>query len=143
MPGVPGRGGRPPKRAEQRRRTNKVPTPDKGPISVSVKQPSIRSNMHPTAKRWYRSLKTSGQAEYYADSDWQTALVAAEVLERFLETSRATLLTEFNRMCAALLVTEGDRRRARLELEHEKPAPEEANNAADIEEARRRIRAIK
>lgn len=142
MPGVPGRGGPPPKRAEQRRRNNKVPPVDKGSVTVSVKQPPIRSGIHPQARRWYRSLKTSGQAEFYTDSDWQTALVAAEVLDRFFATGTAALLAEFNRMCASLLVTEGDRRRARLELERTAPAiDEEANDAADIAEARRRLRA--
>jgi hypothetical protein len=113
-----------------------------GTVSISVKQPSIRSDIHTAARRWYRSLKTSGQAEFYTDSDWQTALVAAEVLDRFFATSRATLLAEFNRMCTSLLVTEGDRRRARLELERTAPESEEgASNAADIDEARRRLRA--
>lgn len=142
MPGVPGRGGPPPKRSDQRRRQNKYPATDSAPAAVTVKQPRIRSDIDPAAKRWYRSLRTSGQAEFYTDSDWQTALVAAEVLDRFFQTSRATLLAEFNRMCTSLLVTEGDRRRARLELEHPAPDSEEgAPNAADINEARRRLRA--
>ena len=139
MPGVPGRGGKPPKRADQRRRNNKVTPADKGSLSVSVKQPAIRSDIHSAAKKWYRSLKTSGQAEFYTDSDWQTAIVAAEVLDRFFATSRATLLAEFNRMCTSLLVTEGDRRRARLELERT-PAEEEVPDAANLDEHRRRLR---
>ncbi len=140
MPGVPGRGGPPPKRADQRRRNNKGPAIDTAPATVNVKQPPLRSGIHPTARKWYRSLRTSGQAEFYTDSDWQTAVVATEALNLFFATGRATLLAEFNRMCAALLVTEGDRRRARLELQP--TGPEEVpDNAADIEEARRRIRA--
>ena len=139
MPGVPGRGGPPPKRTDQRRRQNKGPKVDASPASVSVKQPSIRSDIHPAAKKWYRSLRTSGQAEFYTDSDWQTAIVAAEVLDRFFATSRATLLAEFNRMCTSLLVTEGDRRRARLELERT-PAEEEVPDAANLDEHRRRLR---
>ena len=137
MPGVPGRGGVPPKRSDQRRRRNPYPSTDKAQLSINVSQPRIRSDIDPRAKRWYRSLKRSGQAEFYADSDWQTALVAAEVLDRFFANDRATLLAEFNRMCAALLVTEGDRRRARLELEREAPE-EEAPVATEIDEYRRR-----
>lgn len=135
--------GPPPKRSDQRRRVNKYPDTDKAPATVSIKQPRIRSDIHPLAKRWYRSLKTSGQAEFYTDSDWTTALAAAEVLDRFFATSRATLLAEFNRMNSALMATEGDRRRARLELERERPAEEEGSDAADIEEARRRLRSCK
>lgn len=140
MAGVPGQPGRPPKRSDQRRRRNVGPAIDTAPAVVSVKQPRISAHLHPRAKAWYRSLKKSGQAEFYTDSDWQTALVAAEVLDRFFQTNIAALLAQFNRMCTALLVTEGDRRRARLELEHPPPA-EEAPNTADIEEARRRLRA--
>lgn len=142
MPGVPGRGGPPPKRSDQRRRRNAVPPADKGVITTLVKQPSLRSGINPIARRWYRSLRTSGQAEFYTDSDWQTAIVAAETLDMFLATGRATLLAEFNRMCAALLVTEGDRRRARLELERASArSEEEAPDAANLDEYRRRLRA--
>ena len=135
--------GPPPKRPEQRRRENKYPATDSAPLTVAVKQPRIRAALNPLAKRWYHSLRTSGQAEFYADSDWQTALVAAEVLDRFLATSRATLLSEFNHICSALLVTEGDRRRARLELERAGKQEDKVPDAADINEARRRIRACK
>jgi hypothetical protein len=132
-----------PKRSDQRRRRNKGPAVDTAPATVSVRQPRIRSDVDVRAKRWYHSLKRSGQAEFYTDSDWQTALVAAEVLDLFFTTSRATLLAEFNRMCTSLLVTEGDRRRARLELERVVPDEEGDANVKDIEEARRRIRARK
>ncbi len=141
MPGTPGRSGRTPKREDQRRTRHKLPPATKGAVQTSVKQPRIRSDIHPLAKSWYKSLAKSGQAEFYTASDWQVALAAAEALDYFLETKRATLLSEFNRMCAALCVTEGDRRRVRIELEHGKPDEERVNNAAYLDEYRRRIRA--
>lgn len=133
--------GPPPKRSDQRRRRNKYPETDSAPLVVQVRQPRIRRDLDPRARRWYQSLKRSGQSQFYTPSDWQTALIAAEVLDRFFATGRASLLAEFNRMCSVLLVTEGDRRRARVELEPA-PAPEEdIADAVDIEEARRRLRA--
>lgn len=141
MPGTPGRSGRTPKREDQRRTRYKLPPATKGAVQTSVKQPRIRADIHPLAKSWYKSLAKSGQAEFYTASDWQVALAAAEALDYFLETKRATLLSEFNRMCAALCVTEGDRRRVRIELERGKPDEERVNNAAYLDEYRRRIRA--
>ena len=141
MPGVPGRGGPPPKPQSQRRRKNKTPPITSGAMETHIKQPRIRADIHPLAKSWYKSLAKSGQAEFYTASDWQVALAAAEALDYFLETKRATLLSEFNRMCAALCVTEGDRRRVRIELEHGKLDEERVNNAAYLDEYRRRIRA--
>ena len=140
MAGVAGRSGRTPKREDQRRTHYKLLPATKGVIETRVKQPRIRKDIHPLAKSWYKSLAKSGQAEFYTESDWRTALVAAEVLNDYLETKRATLLSEFNRMCAALLATEGDRRRLRIELERQKPREETVNNALYLDEYRRRLR---
>jgi hypothetical protein len=80
-------------------------------------------NLHPVALSWYRSLKSSGESRFYEPSDWQMARYLAFEMSRSLyqrqsaETVRAILagMTE-------LLVSEGARRRARLELERGKPA---------------------
>ena len=136
------RKGPPPKRADQRRRRNATPPITSGVMEVHVKQPRIRSDIHPLARTWYRSLAKSGQAEFYTASDWATALVAAEALNDYFATRKAALLMQFARMATGLLATEGDRRSARVELERDKP-DEEQDRAlpAYLEEYRRRIKA--
>lgn len=56
----------------------------------------------------------------------------------------AQMVASINSLLGSLLVTEGDRRRARLELERPGKSEEDTPDAADIdEERRRRIRACK
>lgn len=128
-----------PKRDSQVRRRNKDrQQAEKGTLAVEVEQPEPREGLHPQAASWYRSLATSGQAEFYADSDWQVALLCAEAIHLFMETGRATLLAEVTRMRSQLLDTEGDRRRVRLELERV-TANEGAGDVSWIDDARRRL----
>lgn len=130
-----------PKRDSQVRRRNKDRVPaDKGTLRVDVSQPEPRKGLHPRALEWYRSLATSGQAEFYADSDWQAALIVAEAIDMFMETGRATLLTEIRSLWSSLLVTEGDRRRARLELERMAADEEETGDVSELDEYRRRLK---
>ncbi|MFR9906878.1 hypothetical protein ACL1I6_12465 [Corynebacterium striatum] len=65
-------------------------------------------------------MKESGQAVFYEPSDWQTARLLAEVMSQALnsgEPVKASTLAEFNRGAAALMTTEGERRRLRVELQ--------------------------
>ena len=64
-----GTRGPAPKRSDQRRRRNKTEPVDKAPVVVQVKQPPCPRGIHPQARAWYRSLASSGQSAYYADSD--------------------------------------------------------------------------
>ena len=76
---------------------------------------------HPIAIQLYEALRTSGQAEFYQDSDWALAYSLAEDLSVYKRATKRsgqmlqTIYSAFER----LLVTEGDRRRVRLELESE------------------------
>jgi hypothetical protein len=75
---------------------------------------------HPIARDWYLSLRESGQAAFYQPSDWATARYAAELMSRALEPDRVPngqLIAALNSVMGSLLTTEGDRRRARIELE--------------------------
>lgn len=79
---------------------------------------------HPIASGWYLSLRRSGQAVFYEPSDWAMARYAAELMSRALASDRAPngqLVAALNSVMGSLLTTEGDRRRARIELER-KPA---------------------
>lgn len=116
--------GPPPKRTEHRRRRNK---PDEGQEVVkavgaaNVKAPNVKPGWHPIMKDWYRSLKVSGQAQFYQASDWQTAQLWCHVMSEALssgEPVKASLLAQFNAVAGDLMTTEGSRRRLRLELQN-------------------------
>lgn len=136
-----------PKRAAQRRRTNKPKTATtKGAGAKQVPIPRADPKWHPFAKRFYASLQKSGQAKFYEPSDWQLAWLTAESLSRDLKpqvigiseqtgkpvfasvplkgASLAAYLKAFN----ALLLTEGDRRRLGIELER----PGNEQDASDV-----------
>lgn len=113
---------------------------------------------HNVAKRWFNSLKLSGQSVYYEPSDWATAFLIAESISRDLEPQfvgftedgdvikeqlplKGASLTAYLRAMSALMVTEGDRRRVRLELERPKK-PEDGEGGGSVSwigDARKRL----
>lgn len=150
-----------PKRSDQRRRRNKEDTPittAAGAVEVVVPKPN--SKWHPIAKRWFLALAESGQSKFYEPSDWATAEMIAETMSRDLKpqvvgvnektgkTITASIpingarLSSYLKAMSSLLVTEGDRRRARVELRRPNPdgEEEEAGDVSWIDDARRRLR---
>lgn len=109
--------------------------------------PEADPNWHDAAKRWYSALAKSGQAVFYEASDWAFAWITAESLSRDLkpqvvgiveetgEVVRAIIpmkgasLAAYLKAMTALLATEGDRRRAGIELERPTGADGAADNA--------------
>jgi hypothetical protein len=87
--------------------------------------PEADASWHPIAADWYLSLRESGQAAFYEPSDWAVARYAAELMSRVLDCSErgpnGQLVAALNSVMSSLLTTEGDRRRARMELERKKP----------------------
>lgn len=159
MAGVKGAGGPPPKRSGQRRRTNKqaVPT-EKAAGASKVSRPRVDSKWHPVAKRWFQSLGESGQAAFYEPSDWATAYVIAEAMSRELNPQpmvvgggkdayvemvtlppKGASLAAWLKAMTSLMVTEGDRRRLRLELERPGGAEEAPADVSQLDEYRRRL----
>jgi len=130
-----GSRGPTPKRSQERRRRNKDSKPTKGKAAPNVKPPAAKREWHPIAKAWYKSLADSGQSEFYEPSDWAMALIVAESIHRDLEpqvvgiaerTGEAVMekvpmkgasLSAYLKAMTALMVSEGDRRRAGIELE--------------------------
>lgn len=112
-----------PKRSDQRVRRNKsegLSVVKSSGGRSKVKVPNVKPGWHPLMKDWYRSLKESGQAQFYQPSDWQTAQLVCHVMSEALnsgEPVKASLLAEFNAVAASLMTTEGARRRLRLELQ--------------------------
>ena len=141
-----GTRGPAPARSDQKRRRNKPETPVEQVEQVgTVTVPPADDSWHSKAQAWYAALEHSGQARYYEPSDWQTAQIAAETLHRFLtdEKPNAQLLAQFNAMQAALMVTEGARRRAGVEVirrEPNEPTGKPAGeNVTRMDERRKRL----
>lgn len=125
MPGVPGRGGPVPKRAQDRRRRNKVDI-DTVEVLGEVPVPPADDEWHPLALEWYESLAKSGQSRYYEPSDWATARYIAEAMTRNLCNPRGFSDKLFSAVLSGmgnLLTTEGERRRVRMEIERSATAP--------------------
>jgi hypothetical protein len=129
-----------PQRSDQRRRRNKVDI-DRAPVDTDqVYGPDAPEWLSGLALEWYESLRTSGQAIYYTDSDWAAALIVARAIERFDERPSAHMLTAILSGLGSLAATEGDRRRLRIELERQQgPDADEQAGVTAIDEWQRRL----
>jgi hypothetical protein len=154
-----GQRGPAPKRSSERRRRNKESKPEKVQVSGKVAIPPAEEDWHSIAKTWYESLVDSGQSRFYEPSDWAMAHLIAESLSRDLkpqavgiveegekagEVIRATIplkgssLNAYLKAMTNLLVSEADRRRARLEIEREADLSS-ADKVAELDEYRKRV----
>ena len=110
-----------PKRSEERIRRNKPDVPvDKIPVIGMVKAPELGLvDPHPLVVDLYRSLSDSAQARFYEPSDYEYARFCLHFADVLLKSQRpsAQLLASVNQMLTDLLVSEGARRRVRLEVE--------------------------
>ena len=125
-----GQRGPIPKRDEERVRRN---VPENPTVTVqaigTVEIPelgdmSYEGETHPLVVEMYESIKKSAAVKYYEATDWQFARLTLYTLNQELISARhlgkpigAMKLTAITTMLSALLLTEGDRRRARLEIE--------------------------
>lgn len=137
-----------PKRSEERRRRNTdeegpalTQAPSGAPVGLDLELvPPVNKRWHPIARRWYEALPLSGQAVFYEPSDWAMAQYAAELMSRLLrdktpsgqvKTPNGQAIAALDSVMARLLTTEGDRRRARIELERRK-APAETPSGVTV-----------
>lgn len=139
-----------PKRSDQRRRRNKPGTDiDRAPGAGDFEIPEVDPEWHAIARRWYESLIDSGQSVYYEPSDWATAYLIAESISRDLDPQfvginevtgevitraiplKGASLAAYLKAMTALVVTEGDRRRAGVELQRAGANVDEDEEAAD------------
>ena len=113
-----------PKRSEERLRQNKPEGVEISKVSMAgkVEIPSLGiADAEPFVVDMYNSLIYSGQTKHYEPSDWQTARFAMMVMNDLIKNKHhgrpsSQLLTELNSMLSRLMVTEADRRRARVEV---------------------------
>jgi len=88
-----------------------------------VKKPNLGLGdvVHPIIIDFWDSIGESAQSRYYEPSDWQYLRVSLHFLNKLLNTGKpsAQMLTVVNQMLTDLLVSEGSRRRVRMEIERE------------------------
>lgn len=120
-----GRRGPAPKRQSQRRRRNKpapgaqVTTAPAGPPARDeVREPG--ADWHPIAVRFWEAFTRSGQVAFWEETDWAVAYDLCEELSHYKNAPNgkrnAAMRQAIDAVGARLLMTEGDRRRLRLEL---------------------------
>lgn len=110
-----------PKRSEERVRTHDNNVIDRVKAFGVVKKPELGlgDNVHPIITDFWEAVGESAQSRYYEASDWQYFRVSLHFLNKLLNTGKpsAQMLTVVNQMLTDLLVTEGARRRVRMEIE--------------------------
>jgi hypothetical protein len=118
-----GERGPVPARSDQKVRRNLPDTPIATITAIgTVEIPDLDiRNAHPMVVDLYESMKTSAQKIYYEPSDWQYARITLHFVNRLLKSTKpsAQMLASVNQMLTSLLLTEGDRRRVRIEVERQ------------------------
>ena len=134
-----------PKRDDERIRRN---TPDvetdKLEIEGDVVVPPLNLPFepHPMVQDFYDSLVISGQSKFYEPSDWEYARLVCFIMQTIVTSPRPSseMFKALQTAMSNLLVTEGDRRRLRLEIARsEKKAETEDESQALIMEFRQRM----
>lgn len=129
MPGVPGKGGRIPRRGEVRgghytKEQQEAMKPQQVVALGAVEIPDhLGFDAYPLVIEFFESVKSSGQAQFYEPSDW-TALKFVcfqmnEHIKYMMKTGKVNS-NSFSALWSAmndLLVTEGSRRRVKMEID--------------------------
>ena len=133
-----------------RRNVNENPTATVTAIGV-VKIPelgdiSFDGETHPLVEDMYESIRQSAAVQFYEPTDWQFARLTLYTLNQELIAKQrenkplgAMKLTALNQMFSALLLTEGDRRRVRLEIERAPASGPTGENAEVTDMLKKRL----
>ncbi|UXE05427.1 terminase small subunit [Mycobacterium phage Duplo] len=132
------------KRDEERVRRNTPENPTEtismiGTVEIpELGDMSYMGETHPLIEEMYDAIKQSAAVKFYEPTDWQFARLALYTLNQELIAAKhlgkpigAMKLTAINQMLSALLLTEGDRRRVRLEIERA-PADPTGGKVVDV-----------
>lgn len=94
------------------------PTITKGDLRPVVDVLPPDENWHPIASRLYLSLASSGQSDFYQESDWAFAWSLCEDLSYYKKMGKRSgqMLQSIYTSMTRLLVTEADRRAVSIEL---------------------------
>lgn len=123
-----------PKRSDRRIRRNKdQDQPEIISAIGRVAAPPLGFEAHPMIEDFYDSLQDSAQAQYYEPSDWEFARITLHFLNGQLLAKKpsAQMYAAINTALSNLLVSEGDRRRVKVEIDRE-TATEELADVASI-----------
>lgn len=114
-------------------------------VSRPVRVPRADPQWHPIAKMLWDSMKKSGQADFYQQSDWAFAYSLCDDLsyyknpgvsynrktgEEYVKPRSGQMLQTIYAAMGSLLITEGDRRRVRIELHEPEPDKKPASVVA-------------
>lgn len=104
---------------------------DQAPGGAPVTWLAADPEWHSIARNWYESLAVSGQSVYYEASDVATAFYVAEAMSRSLQGARFSgqLFAAIMSSMSDLVVTEGARRRVKLELQREAEGSSEVDDS--------------
>lgn len=101
------------------RDANRTDRPDlKKGVRQEVTIPAADPEWDHVATQLWEALQTSGQSDFYQDSDWAYAYMLMDDITQYRRGKRSGQMaaTIYSAM-TALLITEADRRRARIELD--------------------------
>lgn len=108
------------KRPEDRQghRTKAELKTDKAPAAERVIVPDPDPDWHPIARMYWDSFSASGQVEFWESSDWVAAFDVMEEISRYKDAGRRSsqMRAAIDSILARLAVTDGDRRRLKIEL---------------------------
>jgi hypothetical protein len=133
-----------PKHSDERMRRNSdiIPT-EKVEVYGEVVMPALDLpfDPHPMVVDFYESLRISAQSKFYEPSDWEYARLAAFIMNNILNSARPSpeMFKALQSAMSNLLVTEGDRRRLRIEIARQPAKPENDESEALIVEFRERM----
>jgi hypothetical protein len=120
---------------------------DQVPMVGVVKPPGLpkRENgqpLHEVARRWYRALRRSSQAQFYEPTDWALAVFVAHEMDMVLSLGALgwspNAVTVVMKAAESLLATEGSRRRARIETKRSPSAADKGQPPKPISDHRDR-----
>jgi|SRR5678816_89721 hypothetical protein len=134
-----------PKRDDERiRRQSPDYDADKLEVEGAVIVPPLNMpfDPHPMVQDFYDSLVLSGQSKFYEPSDWEYARLVCFIMQTIVTSPRPSseMFKALQTAMSNLMVTEGDRRRLRLEIVRaEKKEKADDESQALIMEFRKRM----
>lgn len=124
-----------PKRSEDRVRTHQSDiATEKLEVYGEVVVPPLNMpfEAHSMVVDFYDSLVISGQARYFEPSDWEYARIVCFILQTIVTSPKPSseMFKAWQTAASNLLVTEGDRRRLRIEIARQ-PVNDKSQDDAD------------
>lgn len=121
-----------PNRSADLSRDRDVDRGDRAPITKGLSRPATipepDAEWHAIATMLWNAALESGQADFYESSDYAWLFNICEELSRYKKADKRSsmMFAALNQAFEALLITEGARRRVRIELQDETDDEDEA-----------------